>query len=152
VEIGNWEHLTGYPLTTFAILYGSGVVLDRPITLDQPVYLPGNELQGVWASPLLETVFGPKPKGDRQPAPGKAVGFSLQGDLEMAVFVAGELRRSYAEEPQRWLLEIISRMSWGVETPSVKLGSARDEPHHAPEARIATADGAVVPVPFPGGR
>jgi hypothetical protein len=34
VRIGDWEHLTGYPLTTFAILYGSGVVLHRPITLD----------------------------------------------------------------------------------------------------------------------
>ena len=39
-------------------------MLDQPITLEQPVYVPGNDRQGVWASPLLETVFGPEPKWD----------------------------------------------------------------------------------------
>ena len=96
VRIGDWENLTSYPLTTFAILYGSGLVLDQPITLEQPVYLPGNERQGMWACPLLETVFfAPEPKPDREPAPGKAGGFNVRGDLEMVVCVAGELRRSY---------------------------------------------------------
>jgi hypothetical protein len=144
VRIGDWEHLTGYPLTTFAILYGSGWVLDQPITLDQPVYLPGNELQGAWASPLLETVFGPEPKEGRElaPAPGKTGGFSLRGDLEMIVFVAAELRRSYAELPQRWLLETLSRLASGVETPSVKLASTRAEP---PSGLVRTRLDADVP-------
>jgi hypothetical protein len=58
----------------------------------------------MWACPLLETVFfAPEPKPDREPAPGKAGGFNVRGDLEMIVFVAGELRRSYAELPLRWL-------------------------------------------------
>ncbi len=60
VRIGDWEYLTCYPLTVLAIQYGSGLVLDRPITTEQEVYLPGNERQGVWASSLLETVVGPE--------------------------------------------------------------------------------------------
>ena len=59
VRIGDWEYLASFPLTAFLIAPVSGLVLDRPITLEQPVYLPGNERGGVWASPLLETVFGP---------------------------------------------------------------------------------------------
>src|SRR4051794_23738952 len=49
VRIGDWEHLSDYPLTASAFLYGTGLILDRPITLEQPVYLPGNEHQGMWA-------------------------------------------------------------------------------------------------------
>ena len=62
VRIGDWEYLTSFPLTALLIQPVSGLVLDRPITLEQPVYVPGNERHGVWASPLLETVFGPAPK------------------------------------------------------------------------------------------
>ena len=103
VRIGDWEHLTSYPLTTFAVLYGTGLVLDQPITLDQPVYLPGNERQGVWGSPLLEMVFfASEPKRDRATTPGRAGVRSLPGDIEMVVFFAAELRRSYAELPLRW--------------------------------------------------
>jgi hypothetical protein len=142
VRIGDWEHLTGYPLTTFAFLYSSGLVLDQPITLDQPVYLPGNERHGVWGSPLLETVFGPEPKRDREAAPGRADGLSLRGDLELIVFVVGEMRRSYAELPQRWLLETISGLSWGwgMETPSVVIESTQQETAHATEACPAHAN------------
>jgi hypothetical protein len=103
VRIGDWRHLNRYPLTALAIPYGTALVLERPITLDQPVYVPGNEAQGVWGSPLLETVLGPEPKGDREAAPGSAEGLSLRGDFELIVFVAGELRRSYAELPRRGL-------------------------------------------------
>jgi hypothetical protein len=107
VRIGDWENLTSYPLTAIAILYGAGLVLDQPITLDQPVYLPGNERHGMWASPLLEmVVFVPQPKRDGEAGPGRAQGRSLPGDIEMVVFVAGELRRSYAELPLRWLFHL----------------------------------------------
>jgi hypothetical protein len=107
VRIGDWEHLGRYPLTALAIPFGSGMVLERPITLDQPVYVPGNEHQGAWASPLLETVFGPEPKANPGAAPGRAGGFSLRGDLELAVFAVGELRRSYSELPVRWMYEVV---------------------------------------------
>jgi hypothetical protein len=104
VRIGDWARLTSYPLTAVAFLYATGLVLDQPITLEQPVYLPGNDLHGVWSSPLLETVFGPEPKPARDAAPGKADGAGPLGDLEMVAFVAGELRRSYTELSLRWLL------------------------------------------------
>ena len=72
VRIGDWEHLNSYPLTAFAIPFGTSLVLERPITLEQPVYFPGNERQGVWSSPLLETVFG-RTKADRESAPARMV-------------------------------------------------------------------------------
>jgi hypothetical protein len=37
----------------------SGVVMKTPISLDQPVFFPGNERHGIWSSPLLETVYDP---------------------------------------------------------------------------------------------
>jgi hypothetical protein len=107
VKIGDWEHLTSYPLTAFAIPYGSGLVLERPITLEQPVYLPGNERHGVWSSPLLETVVGPKPRSDRKAAGGQEGYLSVRGDLELAVFAVAELRSSYAELPVRWLSNLV---------------------------------------------
>jgi hypothetical protein len=60
----------------------------------------------MWASPLLETVFGPEPKGDEIAAPGQPGGINLRGDLELIVFAAGELRRSYTELPVRWMYEV----------------------------------------------
>ena len=66
VRIGDWERLTSYPLTVFGLLYGSGLVLDQPYTLEQPVFLPGNEHHGVWGSALLETVFDKEPTGRPQ--------------------------------------------------------------------------------------
>ena len=62
VRIGDWEHLDSYPLTALATPYVTRLMLGQPITLEQPVYLPGNERQGVWASPLLQTVFAPASK------------------------------------------------------------------------------------------
>jgi len=106
VRIGDWEHLTSYPLTALGIPLVSRLMLERPITLEQPVYLPGNERQGVWASQFLETVFGPEPKWDREAAPGPAGRLSLRGDLKVAAFAAGELRRSYSELPVRWICNL----------------------------------------------
>ncbi len=62
VRIGDWEDLVHYPLTAFALTRLSALTLDQPITLDQPVYVPGNDHSGVWASPLLETVYSSAPK------------------------------------------------------------------------------------------
>src|SRR5262249_55282762 len=103
VRIGDWEHLSQYFLTALAMQYFTGRVLEQPITLDQPVYLPGNERQGVWASPLLETVFGPEPKGDDHGASG---GIRLRGDLGLIAVALGELRRSYQELPIRLLCRL----------------------------------------------
>jgi hypothetical protein len=55
---------------------------------------------------MLETVFGPDPKGDHGAAPGLPGGINLRGDLGLVVFAAGELRRSYSELPVRWMHEV----------------------------------------------
>jgi hypothetical protein len=117
VRIGDWEHLSKYPLTALLIPYFTGLVLEHPITLEQPVYLPGNQRHGVWASPLLETVFGPEPKAGREPAPVQPGGFSLRGDLELIVVAVGELRRSYAEFPMRCIRNLSVANSRSVEAP-----------------------------------
>jgi Permuted papain-like amidase enzyme, YaeF/YiiX, C92 family len=96
VRIGDWEHLDRYPLTALATPYVTRLMLRDPITLEQPVYLPGDERQGVWASSLLETVVGPGPEREREAAPSRDGRLSLRGDLELAVFAAGELRRPLA--------------------------------------------------------
>jgi hypothetical protein len=130
VRIGDWEHLNRYPLTALATPYVTGLMLERPITLEQPVYLPGNGRQGVWASPLLETVFGPKPKLDRKAAPGQPGGLSLRGDLELAVFVVRELRRSYSELPIQWICNLALH-------PRIQSLLAA----HGPDARRLTLNG-----------
>jgi hypothetical protein len=97
VRIGDWEHLGSYTLTALATPYVTGLMLEHPITLEQPVYLPGNERHGVWASSLLDTVFGPEPKLKQQASHSLEGRLSLRGDLELALFVAGALHRSYAD-------------------------------------------------------
>jgi Permuted papain-like amidase enzyme, YaeF/YiiX, C92 family len=97
VRIGDWEHLETYPLTALATPYVTRLMLKHPITLEQPVYLPGNEHQGLWASSLLETVVRPEPKPEREAAHPRDNRLSLRGDLELAVFASGELRRAYAD-------------------------------------------------------
>ena len=109
VRIGDWERLGRYPLTALAIPQVSSLMLEHPITLEQPVYVPGNERQGIWASPLLEKVFGPEPNWDDDIAPGRSDGLSLRGDLEMSIFAACELRRSYSDLPLRLIGELAQR-------------------------------------------
>jgi Permuted papain-like amidase enzyme, YaeF/YiiX, C92 family len=110
VRIGDWEYLTSFPLTALLIQPVSGLVLDRPITLEQPVYVPGNERHGVWASPLLETVFGPAPKVFQDAAPGEPGRLNLKGDLDLLVFTFHEVRRSYDQLPARLLCDLVLQM------------------------------------------
>ena len=106
VRIGDWQNLANYPLTALAIPAFSGMVFERRITLEQTVYLPGNERHGVWASPLLETVSGPESKLDQEAALGQAGGLRVWGDVGLAVFTLGELQRSYSELPVRWICHL----------------------------------------------
>jgi hypothetical protein len=103
VRIGDWQNLTNFPLTALAVTLFSGLVVEHPITLEQSVYLPGNERHGVWASPLLETVAGPESKRERETALAQPGAWSVGGDIAMVVFVMGELHRSYSELPVRWV-------------------------------------------------
>ena len=110
VRIGDWEYLASFPLTALLIPPVSGLVLDRPITLEQPVYVPGNERNGVWASPLLETVFGPAPKVFQEAAALEAGRLNMRGDLDLLVFTFGEVRRSYDQLPARLLCDLVLQM------------------------------------------
>jgi hypothetical protein len=103
VKIGDWAHLNEYPLTALTILYVTTWELKRPITLELPVYIPGNEQCGMWRSPFLDTVFGLEPKSDRSVATATSNALSLRGDLEMTLIVVGEARRTYRTLPLRWL-------------------------------------------------
>jgi hypothetical protein len=97
VRLGDWERLDSYPLTALAGPYISQFMLKHRITLEQPVYLPGNERQGVWASPLLETVVAPESSQAHETTLSGDGRVNLRGDLELAVFAAAELRRSIAD-------------------------------------------------------
>ncbi len=106
VRIGDWQNLANFPLTALAIPAFSGMVVERRIALEQPVYLPGNERHGVWASPYLETVVRPGSKPDQEPALGQAGGLRVWEDVGMAVFTLGELQRSYSELPVQWICRL----------------------------------------------
>ena len=110
VRIGDWEYLASFPLTAFLIPPVTGLVLDRPITLEQPVYVPGNERNGVWASPLLETVVGPAPKVFQEAAALEAGRLNMRGDLDLLVFTFWEVRRSYTQLPARLLCDLFLQM------------------------------------------
>ena len=113
VRIGDWEFLASFPLTALLIEPVSGMILDRPITLEQPVYVPGNERHGVWASPLLETVFGPAPKVFQDAAQGEPGRLNVRGDLELLVFAFGEVRRSYYQLPAQLVCDLVLQLSVG---------------------------------------
>ena len=110
VRIGDWEYLANFPLTALLISPVSGLMLDRPISLEQPVYVPGNERHGTWASPLLETAFGPAPKVFQDAATGEPGRLNLKGDLDLLVFAYCEVRRSYAQFPASLLCDLVLQM------------------------------------------
>jgi hypothetical protein len=94
VRIGDWECLDRYPLTALAAPVISGLLLEHPITLEQPVFVPGNEHQGIWASSLLEPVVEPHSTSERAMSHLQDRRPSAQGDFELALFVVSEIHRS----------------------------------------------------------
>jgi hypothetical protein len=131
VRIGDWEDLTSFPLTALLIPPVTGLVLGRPITLGQTVYVPGNERNGVWASPLLETVCSPAPKVFQDAAPGEHGRLNLRGDLDLLLFTFCEVRRCYAELPPRLLCDLVLQMKvrgpLPARGPELQRASLRDE-------------------------
>ena len=134
VRIGDWEYLASFPLTAFLIPPVSGLVLDRPITLEQPVYVPGNERNGVWASPLLETVLSPGPKVFQDAGQGEPGRLNLRGDLDLLVFTIGEVRRSYDQLPARLLCDLVLQIK--VRGPLAVGG--RGGQRESPESDVAS--------------
>jgi hypothetical protein len=118
VCIGDWENLVQYPLTALGIVRFSGLTLEHPITLDQPVYLPGNDRLGIWASPMLETVY-PYAKGKQieQPPRSRPGVLSVKGDVAVTAFAVREARRSYSELPWRLIGDLLKKAPAGGEPP-----------------------------------
>jgi hypothetical protein len=59
IRLGDMENATRYPVKMMIIQGMSYFALDHPLSLEQPVFFPGNERTGIWASPYLETVYPP---------------------------------------------------------------------------------------------
>ena len=73
VRLGDMENATRYPICISLFVSLSPLVLKKPLTLEQAVYMPGNGRHGMWASPLLEAVYSPPAdRNDRgHPSPGR---------------------------------------------------------------------------------
>ena len=56
VRLADMENINQFPLCVF------GFTSLTSLTLDQPVFFPGNERHGIWGSPLLEQVYPPLPR------------------------------------------------------------------------------------------
>lgn len=61
----------------------------------------------MWASSLLETVVSPELSPTWKAIPPSDARLALGGDLELARFAAGELRRSYAVLPVRLARDLV---------------------------------------------
>ncbi len=111
VCIGDWENLVQYPLTAMGIVRFSAMFVENPITLDQQVYVPGNETQGIWASPLLDTVYpyAKQPAKNKQAAARSPSGLSVKGDVAITAFALREVSRSYSQLPLRLLGELLTK-------------------------------------------
>jgi len=65
IALGDMERANEFPVSMLGLQYASGWVLDRPISFQDRVYMPGNDHHGVWGSPFLLTIFPPTDVADR---------------------------------------------------------------------------------------
>jgi hypothetical protein len=91
VRIGDWENLGNYPVTALATPQVTRLFLTQPISLEQPVFVPGNDHQGVWASSLLETVCDVKPSPSELPAHAEIARVTLRGDTDLIRYAIGAI-------------------------------------------------------------
>lgn len=56
VPLRSMEHAREFPLCMTGLRWFSHIALAQPLTLDQPVFFPGNRRHGIWSAPCLETV------------------------------------------------------------------------------------------------
>ncbi len=71
IRIGDMERADEYPITLMAFQTFTPWVLKKGLTLETQIYLPGNETHGIWASPILETVYPKGPLVTRRPGGAK---------------------------------------------------------------------------------
>lgn len=99
VRIGDWEHLGSYPLTALATPLVTKLFLTEPISLEQPVYVPGNDHEGVWSSSLLETVYSAEPQASQLAAHADLARVSLRGDPDLILFAIGAVHNVSQPSP-----------------------------------------------------
>ncbi len=61
VRVGDMENIARTPVAVLMFQTITPWVLERGLTLEHEIYLPGNDRHGIWASPLLDTVYPPSP-------------------------------------------------------------------------------------------
>ena len=59
IRLGDMEHAYEVPFQVLALQYVSRWLLKKPLTLEQPVYFPGNERHGIWSSDKLILIYPP---------------------------------------------------------------------------------------------
>ena len=101
VRLGDMENATRYPICIGLFVSLSPLVLKKPLTLEQAVYMPGNGRHGMWASPLLEPVYPPPADRTIRDVPRQDGRFSLGGDLAIVAGIVNEFRTSDRLRSQR---------------------------------------------------
>ena len=59
VKVGDFERAPEFPITMIGLGIASKFQLERPLTADTLVYLPGNERHGIWSAKQLMIVVPP---------------------------------------------------------------------------------------------
>jgi hypothetical protein len=57
IRLGDMDRASEFPICIFTIQALSAWALEEPLTLEHRVYFPGNDHNGIWASPYLQTVY-----------------------------------------------------------------------------------------------
>ena len=99
VRIGDWENLGNYRLTALATPVVTKLFLTEPISLEQPVYVPGNDHEGVWSSSLLETVYSAEPQASELAAHADGARVNLRGDFDLIRFAIEAVRHVHQPSP-----------------------------------------------------
>ena len=107
VRIGDWEDLVNYPLTAYAFIRFSGLVLESAHHAGSARVPPGQRPQRHVGLALAGDGFLLRAQTGGKAAADQSSGLNLRGDFALAMFVAGELRRSYSELPVRWLCDVV---------------------------------------------
>ncbi|WP_406696165.1 GDSL-type esterase/lipase family protein [Singulisphaera sp. Ch08] len=126
VRLGDMENATRYPICISLFVSLSRLMLEKPLTLEQAVYLPGNGRHGMWASPLLEPVYPPPAERVIEHVPRQDSRFSLEGDLAIVAGIVHEFRTSDKLRSQReaWFGLGSLVASGGVDSASRSTASA----------------------------
>ena len=94
VRLGDMENANLYPICMTLFVALSPLTLEKPLTLEQAVYMPGNGRHGMWASPLLEAVYAPPDDRTTGDLPRHDGRLSLWGDAAMIACMVNEFRAS----------------------------------------------------------